>query len=160
MIKIQINNSGLTFIELVIALAIMAIMASAVIPMSEVTVTRTKEINLRRALRDIRSAIDLYKLDYDKAILKNKILVNIDKSGFPETLEILIEGSDWGGMYPYKKKYLRHLPIDPFDKYGDGWGLRSYADEADSIVWGGSDIYDIYSQSDAIALDGTYYREW
>lgn len=154
------NTKGLTLIELVIAMAILAILASVVLPLSEVTVTRTKEIELQRSLRQIRNAIDAYKADYDLAIKNKKIFVKIGDSGYPKTLELLLEGDDWGGLYPYKKKYLRRLPQDPFDREDYGWGLRSYVDDADTSVWGGEDVYDVYSQSDEVALDGTYYREW
>lgn len=154
------NSRGLTLIELVIAMAVLAVLASAVIPLSEVTVTRTKELQLRRALREIRSALDEYKVDYDKAAKEGKIRVTLGESGYPVELIQLIEGQDWGGMYTYKKKYLRRIPRDPFDRDDFGWGLRSYIDEPDSFIWGGEDIYDVYSQSDAIALDGSYYRDW
>jgi general secretion pathway protein G len=119
------NYRGLTLIELVIAIAILAILAATVIPLSEVTVTRTKELELRRSLRDIRSAIDAYKLDYDKAVVEKKIFVTVGESGYPEELEKLLEGNDWGGLYPFKKKYLRRIPKDPFDRDNYGWGLRS-----------------------------------
>ena len=154
------SQRGLTLIELVIAMAILAILAATVLPLSEVTVTRTKELELKRALRDIRTALDAYKVDYDKAVAEKKINATVGESGYPAELELLLEGNDWGGLYSYRKKYLRRLPRDPFDTYGDGWGMRSYADEADSSVWGGEDVYDVYSQSDGIALDGTYYRDW
>lgn len=154
------NKTGLTLIELVIAIALMGILAAVVIPMAEVTVTRTKELELRRALRDVRTAIDDYYNDYQEAVKAKKIFATVDATGYPEELELLLEGNDWGGLYPFKKKYLRRIPRDPFDKYGDGWGFRSYSDEPDTTVWGGNDIYDIYTQSDDIALDGTYYRDW
>ncbi len=154
------NNKGLTLIELVIALAVLAILASVVIPLSEVTVTRVKEVELRRALRDIREAIDAYKEDYELAVEKKKIFVVLGESGYPKELIELVSGNDWGGLYNYKKKYLRRIPRDPFDRDDYGWGLRSYVDEPDTDVWGGEDIYDVYSQSDGIALDGTYYRDW
>ena len=154
------NKAGLTLIELVIAMAILAILASVVLPLSEVTVTRTKELELRRTLREIRTAIDDYKTDYDKAVAEKKIFATVGDSGYPEELEKLLEGNDWGGLYPFKKKYLRRLPKDPFDKDDNGWGLRAYSDNADSTVWGGEDVYDVYSQSEAIALDGTTYRDW
>lgn len=141
-------------------MAILAILAATVIPLSEVTVTRTKELELRRSLRDIRSAIDAYKLDYNKAVVEKKIFATVGESGYPEELEKLLEGSDWGGLYPFKKKYLRRIPKDPFDRDNYGWGLRSYIDDADSTVWGGEDVYDVYSQNEDIALDGTIYRDW
>jgi general secretion pathway protein G len=152
--------AGMTLIELVIAMAILAILAATVLPLSEVTVTRTKELEMRRSLRDIRSAIDVYKLDYDKAVAAKKIFATVGESGYPEELEKLLEGNDWGGLYPFKKKYLRRIPKNPFDRDNNGWGLRSYIDDADSTVWGGEDVYDVYSQSDDTALDGTYYRDW
>jgi general secretion pathway protein G len=154
------KNSGLTLIELVIAIALMGILASVVIPLAEVTVVRSKELELRRSLRLIRTAIDQYYKDYHEAVAQEKIFATVDASGYPEELEDLIAGQDWGGLYTFKKKYLRRIPRDPFDKYDDGWGLRSYEDEPDTTVWGGNDIFDVYSQSDDIALDGTYYRDW
>ena len=151
---------GLTLIEMVIALAILGVLASAVIPLAEVTIKRSKEIELRRALRDIRSAIDTYKADFDKAKAENRIITAIDETGYPEELEDLVEGKEWGDLYPYPRKYLRRIPRDPFDRYDEGWGLRSYRDDPDTTVWGGEDVYDVYSQSDGIALDGTEYRNW
>ena len=160
MMRLKRCAKGLSLIELIIALAVLAILASAVLPLSEVTVKRTKELELRRSLRQIRTAIDAYKSDYDQAVADKKIFATVGESGYPEELAVLIEGSDWGGMYAFKKKYLRKIPADPFDKDDYGWGLRSYRDDADSTVWGGDDVYDVYSQSDAMALDGTYYRDW
>lgn len=154
------NSKGLTLIEMVIAMAILAILASAVIPVAEVSVKRTKELELRRSLREIRTAIDEYKADFDKAAAEKKIITAVDDTGYPETLEMLVQGNDWGGLYKHKRKYLRRIPKDPFDKYGDGWGLRSYEDDPDSTVWGGGNIYDVYSQSYETALDGTPYNTW
>jgi general secretion pathway protein G len=145
---------------MIIAMAILAVLASVIIPMAEVTATRAKALELRRSLRQIRTAIDDYKADFDKAVAEKKIITSIDESGYPETLEELLEGNDWGGLYPYKRKYLRRLPKDPFDKYDEGWGLRSYEDDPDSTFYSGDDIYDVYSQSDRIALDGTPYNTW
>lgn len=158
--RITLGQRGLTLIELVIAVAILSILAAAVLPMAEVTVTRTKEIELRRSLRTIRTAIDDYKKDYDRAAAEKKIITSVNDTGYPESLEVLLEGNDWGGMLTYKKKYLRRIPADPFDRYGDGWGLRSLEDDPDSTVWGGENVYDVYSQSDAIGLDGTAYNTW
>ncbi len=128
--------------------------------MAEITVKRSKEIELRRALRTIRTAIDDYKADYQRAVIEKKIIAAIDESGYPKELEELVDGNDWGGMYPYKRKYLRRIPRDPFDTYDEGWGMRSYADEPDTTVWGGEDVYDVFSQSEGIGLDGTPYNTW
>ncbi|WP_394713832.1 prepilin-type N-terminal cleavage/methylation domain-containing protein [uncultured Desulfuromonas sp.] len=153
-------DQGLSLIELVIALAILALLASLVLPMAEVTVTRTKELELRRVLRDIRTALDDYKADYDKAVAAKKIIANLADSGYPKQLEDLIEGRDWGGLYALPKKYLRRIPRDPFDRNLNGWGMRSYLDDPDSDAWGGEDVYDVYSRIDKTALDGSYYRDW
>ncbi|GAB4166467.1 MAG: type II secretion system protein [Geothermobacteraceae bacterium] len=154
------GRAGLTLIELVVAMAILAVLAAAVLPMAEVTVKRTKEIELRRSLRLIRTAIDAYKADHDEAVKQKKVLAVIDDPGYPESLEVLLEPNDWGGLYPYKKRYLRRIPRDPFDQYDQGWGLRSLQDDPDSTVWGGDNVFDVYSQSDGIALDGTPYSSW
>jgi general secretion pathway protein G len=155
-----VGQRGLTLIELIIALSILGILAAAALPMAEVAVTRSKEIELRRSLRDIRSAIDAWKADYDRAVSEKKITSSINETGYPETLEKLVEGNDWGGLYSYKRKYLRRIPTDPFDEFGQGWGLRSYKDDPDSTFFGGEDVYDVYSQSSRTALDGTEYKTW
>jgi len=145
---------------MIIALAILAVLATVVIPMAEVTATRGKELELRRSLREIRTAIDNYKADFDKAVAEKKIISAINETGYPENLEVLIEGSDWGGLYTNKRKYLRRLPKDPFDEYDEGWGMRSYKDDPDSTFYSGDDIYDVFSQSQRYALDGTLYNTW
>lgn len=154
------GQRGLTLLEMILAMAILAILATVVLPMAEVTVTRSKELDLRRSLREIRTAIDNYKADFDRAVEEKKIIAAINETGYPESLEQLIEGDDWGGLYPYKRKYLRRIPQDPFDAYDEGWGMRSYKDDPDSTFYGGDDIYDVYSQSQRMALDGTPYNTW
>jgi general secretion pathway protein G len=153
-------NNGLTLVELIITLTILSILAATVLPMAEVTVRRTKELELRRALRTLRTAIDDYKEDFDKAVKEKKVLSAVNETGYPKELEDLVEGSDWGGLYPYKRRYLRRIPQDPFDEYELGWGLRSYEDDPDSTSWGGRDVYDVYSQNERNGLDGTPYRSW
>jgi general secretion pathway protein G len=153
-------HKGLTLVELLITITILAVLAAAVLPMAEVTVKRTKELELRRSLRILRTAIDAYKEDFDRAVREKKIIPALNETGYPKELDDLVEGSDWGGLYPYKRRYLRRIPRDPFDEYDAGWGLRSYADDSDSASWGGRDVYDVYSQSEGTALDGTPYRSW
>lgn len=151
---------GLTLLELLLAVVILSILAAAVLPMAEVTATRSKELELRRNLRLIRTAIDDYKADFDRAVKEKKIIPTIDDTGYPPDLETLVEGADWEGLYNFKRRYLRKIPRDPFDAYDEGWGLRSYEDDPDAYFQTGDDVYDVYSQSDKMALDGTPYQTW
>lgn len=161
---LNINRRGLTLVELVVTVTILAILASAIIPMAHMTSTRVKELELRRDLRIVRTAIDSYKYTYDQAVKDGKIASVLNKSGYPETLKKLVEGDDFGGFVNYKKKFLRKIPADPFNPPKPGeepkWGMRSYTDEPDSNSWGGDDVFDVYSLSDGKAIDGTNYKDW
>lgn len=154
------GNAGLTLIEVIIAMSILAVLASAVIPLAATTVRRTREIELRSSLREMRNAIDQYKSDYDRAIKEKKIIPTLGDSGYPKELEDLVTGDDWGDLYPFNRKYLRRIPRDPFARNDEGWGLRSMADDPDSLSWGGEDVYDVFSQSTETGLDGTPYNTW
>lgn len=154
------SEQGLTLIELIIAVAILALLASAVIPLAETSVRRTREIELKRSLREIRLALDQYKVDYDRAVKEKKIIPTMGDTGYPKELEALVAGADWGGMYPFKRKYLRRIPRDPFDVDTQGWGMRSMVDDPESTSWGGEDVFDVYSQSTEKGLDGTPYNTW
>jgi general secretion pathway protein G len=149
------NSRGVTLIELMVTMVIMAILATAVLPLSRVTYKRTKEIELRQDLRIIRDAIDEYK----RLVDENKIPKQALSSGYPESLEVLVKGVELQGPVPVKQKFLRRIPKDPMTEDGE-WGLRSYADEPDSDMWGGQDVYDVYCKSDETALDGSLYRDW
>ena len=158
------GNRGISLIELIVTLVILSILAAVILPSAQMTMKRNREIELRRSLREIRTALDNYKKTYDQAVLEKKLPVVMDKSGYPETLQALVDGYDFGGLTNYKKKFLRKIPADPFNLPKSGeepkWGLRSYSDEPDSTSWGGEDVYDVYSLSGETAIDGTKYKDW
>jgi len=149
------NRNGVTLIELIAAMAIISILATGILPLSVITYKRTKEIELRQNLRIIRKAIDEYK----RLVDEEKIQKDALDSGYPKDLNVLVEGVNLKGPVPKKAKFLRRIPKDPMTEDGE-WGLRSYTDEPDSEIWGGQDVYDVYSTSDREALDGTYYKDW
>ena len=149
------SSSGVTLIELIVAMGILTILVSGILPLSYMTYKRSKEFELRRNLRLIRSAID----DYKKLVDDGRIALEIDGTGYPPNLETLVAGVDSNDPDPIKFKFLRRIPIDPMTENGE-WGLRSYADAPDSDIWGGQDVYDIYTESEEQALDGTFYRDW
>ncbi len=146
---------GFTLIEMVATMAIISILATGIIPLSQVVYKRTKELELRNNLRVIRTALDEYKKLVDQTIIPKSATA----SGYPETLEILVTGVDLQTQTGERKKFLRRIPRDPITEDGE-WGLRSYADNPDSTIWGGQDVYDIYCLSDRQALDGTNYADW
>jgi general secretion pathway protein G len=159
-----VHNRGISLIELIVTLIILSILAGLILPSAQMTMKRARELELRRDLRVIRTAIDDYKKNYDQAITEKKILTVMDKSGYPETLQVLVDGYDFGGLANYKKKFLRRIPVDPFNPTKPGeepkWELRSYKDEPDTSSWGGEDVYDVHSQSGETAIDGTKYKDW
>ena len=164
MMQLRNNSQGLSFVELIITLIILSILAVLILPSAQMTARRVKEIELRRELRVMRTALDEYKKAYDKALVEGKKIEVLNKSGYPKDLQLLIEGDDFGGVVSTKKKFLRRIPRDPFNpKMKDGapeWGLRSYNDKPDSTIWGGEDVFDVYSLSEEKAIDGTKYKDW
>jgi general secretion pathway protein G len=144
---------GFTLIELVITVAIVAVLASVALPLTELTVQRANEQDLRRALRDIREALDAYKQAGDEGRIRRKV----GDSGYPPSLEVLVDGIE-DQKSPAKKRiyFLRRIPPDPF---GEEWGLRSYASPPDDPSEG-DDVYDVYSRSRRVGLDGRPYRQW
>jgi general secretion pathway protein G len=145
---------GFTLIELVVTVTIVALLASVAMPLAEATVQRNKEQDLRRSLREIREAIDAYKLAADEGRIERKA----DASGYPERLEALVEGvPDKKDPKGGKLYFLRRIPADPMG--GGEWGLRSYASPADAPEEG-KDVYDVYSKSMETGLNGIPYRLW
>jgi general secretion pathway protein G len=153
------NDRGFTFVELVIVSTLVLILASAVQPLAKVTITRQKEVELRRALREMRTAIDKFKDAADAQLIPPTEL-RAGSEGYPPDLETLVEGvsvvNDATGR---KLKFLRRIPKDPMTGETE-WGLRSYQDRPDSTSWGGQNVYDVYSLATGEALDGSKYRDW
>lgn len=145
---------GFTLVELLIVVAIVALLASVAAPLAELTHQRGKEQELRHALRQIRTAIDEYKRAADEGRIERKA----DESGYPPSLEALVEGVKRKDVPTDEKLYfLRRLPRDPVS--GEDWGLRSLASPPDDPR-PGKDVYDVYSRSEKLGLNGVPYREW
>ena len=144
---------GYTLAELVMVVALIAVLASMALPVAKFTVKRQKEAELRLALRQIRTAIDEYKRMSDQGMIP----VKIGGEGYPEELEELVEGVEIVGQET-KMRFLRRIPIDPMTR--DDWVLRSYQDEHDATSWGGENIYDVRTSSEGVAIDGTKYADW
>jgi general secretion pathway protein G len=153
------GQRGFTFIELVIVTAILMILASTIMPMAQVTAQRQREIELRRALREMRTAIDKFKDAVDQGQIPMTEL-EPGNEGYPPDLETLVDGvsaaNDASGR---KLKFLRKIPIDPMTNSAD-WGKRAYQDKPDSQSWGGKNVYDVYTTFQGTGLDGTKYRDW
>lgn len=162
--KAPSRQSGVTLVELVVTVSILALLGSVVLPLAAMTGKRVREMELQRNLRMIRTAIDDYKDAYDAAVAAHSIAATVNRSGYPRNLEVLVQGDDFGGAFAYKRRFLRRIPQDPMNP-GEGaegprWGLRSYADSPDSRVWGREDVFDLYSESTERAIDGSLYRDW
>ena len=151
-IRKRIRDRGFTLIELIIAIAILAILVGAAIPIARIRVKREKERELRRYLWEMRDAIDHYKDAADRGAFQ----IKLGTEGYPPDLETLVEGVDVQGK---KVRFLRRIPIDPMTGRSE-WGLRSMQDDPKSSSWGGQHVFDVYSKSDGSALDGTKYSDW
>jgi general secretion pathway protein G len=146
---------GFTLIELAICVAIVAILASAAAPLSELNVKRLKEHELRRALREIRDGLDAYK----QAAEDGRIERRVGDSGYPRRLEDLAEGiEDRRSAKKERIYFLRRVPRDPLTPDGK-WGLRSYASPPDEPQEG-SDVFDVYTRASGAGINGRPYREW
>jgi len=154
------RDTGFSLIELLVTLAILAVLASVAIPVAETAVQRNRERELREALRGIRQAIDAYKQAVDDGLIPR----NIDQSGYPPNLKTLVNGVP-NAKSPTRQLlyFLRRIPRDPFGAPDipaeSTWGVRSYASPADAPA-AGADVYDIYSQSDRTGLNNIPYRQW
>jgi len=143
---------GLTFVELIITVAILSILAMAALPVVRFQVKRQNERELRRDLWTLRDAIDKYKDAADRGAFQTKV----DSQNYPPDLQTLVDGLDVQGK---KLKFLRRIPIDPMTGKAE-WGMRSMQDDPDSSSFGGQSVFDVYSKSQGTALDGTKYATW
>ncbi|MGA7573278.1 MAG: type II secretion system protein [Terriglobales bacterium] len=142
---------GFTLIELIVATAILAILVGAAFPLVRITIYREREHELREDLWMMRDAIDRYKAAADLNAFQTKL----GSDNYPPDLDTLVKGVDVAGK---KLKFLRRIPVDPMTK--QEWGMRSTQDDKDSDSWGGQNVFDVYTKSDQVALDGTKYKDW
>jgi general secretion pathway protein G len=146
------GEQGLTLVELIVTVAILAILASVAYPIARFKIQRQKEQVLRDDLWTMRHAIDKYKDAADRHAFQT----SIDSNGYPPDMDTLVNGVDVQGK---KVKFLRQIPVDPMTGKKD-WVLRSMQDDPDSDSWGGQDVFDVHSASDGTGLDGTKYNTW
>lgn len=146
------REHGLTLVELIVTVAILSILAGVAYPIARFQVQREKEQELRRDLWEMRDAIDHYKDAADRGAIQTKV----DSYGYPPDLDTLVNGVDIQGK---KVKFLRAIPVDPMTGKAE-WSLRSMQDDPDSDSWGGQNVFDVHSESQGTALDGTKYSDW
>ncbi len=150
------RRSGLTLVELIVAFTIMLLLTTMAVPLARSKVRRDKERELRAALREMRTAIDKYKDLADAGQLGQ---MKLGTEGYPENLEMLVEGVKMSGQVDKKIRFLRRIPRDPFTNSND-WGKRSVQDDPKSNSWGGQNVFDVFSKTNDKAPDGTAYSEW
>jgi general secretion pathway protein G len=146
------SQSGLTLVELIVTVAILAIIASAAVPLARFRAQRERERELRYDLWQMRDAIDHYKDAADR----HAFITKMDSQGYPPDLDTMVKGVDAQGK---KLKFLRRIPVDPMTGKPE-WLLRSMQDDANSDSWGGQNVFDVASKSKGTALDGTKYSDW
>jgi general secretion pathway protein G len=146
------SQSGLTLIELIVAITILLILTGAAVPIVRVRIQREKEQQLHRALWEMRDAIDRYKDAADRGAFQTKV----GSENYPPDMDTLVDGVDVNGK---KLRFLRRIPVDPMTGKAE-WGMRSMQDDPDSDSWGGQSVFDVFSKSEGTALDGTKYKDW
>jgi general secretion pathway protein G len=149
------GQDGFTIAELVMVCAILIILAAVTLPVGRFTHKRMKETELRASLRELRYAIDEHKRYSDAALIP----VDLGSDGYPKELEVLVDGVQVVGQIDKKVRFLRRIPVDPMTGEAE-WGLRSYQDEPDTQSWGGENVYDVYSLSEGVGMNGVPYAKW
>jgi len=152
----RVGQRGLTLVELIVAFTIMLVLSTMAVPLARYKIRREREVALREALVEMRRAIDKYKDDADAGKLSP---IKLETYGYPESLDVLVEGVKMAGTVDVKKRYLRRIPVDPFTNSKE-WGLRSMQDDPASQSWGGQNVFDVYTKTTEKAPDGTPYAEW
>jgi general secretion pathway protein G len=150
-----LRSRGLTLAELVMVSAVLAVLAGVALPVAKYSVKRSKEMELRQHLRIMRNAIDEYKRFSDAGLIP----IDLGTDGYPEDLEVLVEGVELVGQVAKRVRFLRRIPVDPMTGEEE-WGKRSFQDDWDSTSWGGENVFDVYSLSQGVGLDGVPYSEW
>ena len=167
------KDEGLTLIEILVTMTIVVILASVAMPLSKVSTKRVQEMELRQQLRTIRAAIDVFRLEWNRdgdvllgpACIKNRLVCKevSGQYGYPKSLEVLLgvklTGEEATVRGTTMRRYLRVMPIDPLTGKSD-WLLRCYKDRPRPTSWCGDDVYDVMTQSEAVALDGSRYQDW
>lgn len=146
------RQRGFTLIELIVATTILVILVGMAVPLERNVIKRSNEHQLRQDLWMIRDAIDRYKDAADRGAFQTKV----GAENYPPDLDTLVNGVDVGGK---KLKFLRRIPVDPMTGTTE-WGMRSMQDDPDSDSWGGQSVFDVFTKSQGIGLDGTKYKDW
>lgn len=151
----RLRRRGYTLAEMVLVCTLLVTLAGVALPIGKVAAKRGKEADLRLSLRLMRNAVDEYKRFTDAGLIP----IELGSDGYPPDLETLVEGVEVVGQIDTRVRFLRRIPLDPMT--GDTeWGLRSYQDDWDSQSWGGGNVYDVYSQSEGVGLNGVEYNLW
>jgi general secretion pathway protein G len=148
-----VRQRGVTLLEMIVVITILLILMGAAVPILKVSVRRQREVELRRDLWEMRSAIDRYKDAADKNAFQQKL----GSEGYPPDMDTLVNGVEIAGGK--KLRFLRRIPVDPMTGNSD-WGLRSMQDDPQSDSWGGQNVFDVYTKSTGVGLNGTKYKDW
>ncbi len=150
---LPVRQRGVTLLEMIVVITILLILMGAAMPVLKVSIRRQREVELRRDLWEMRAAIDRYKDAADKNAFQQKL----GSEGYPPDMDTLVNGVEIAGGK--KLRFLRRIPVDPMTGNTD-WGLRSMQDDPQSDSWGGQNVFDVYTKSTGVGLNGTKYKDW